>query len=68
DYGMHDGALAIATRGALVHYLLQLLRIDMNILDANPSAQQIIVANREQLRRWLFGLQPAHHSKGDLYR
>ena len=55
DYGMLDGALAIETRGALVHYLLQLLRIDMNILDANPSAQQIIVANREQLRRWLFG-------------
>ena len=54
DYGMHDGCLDLPTRGALVQYLLQLLRIDLKTLDANPSAQQIIVENREALRQWLF--------------
>jgi len=54
DYAMQDGRLVLATRGALVHYLLQLLRIDLKMLDANPSAQQIIVQNRDEVRRWLF--------------
>jgi predicted DNA-binding transcriptional regulator YafY len=54
DYGMTDGRLSIRTRGALVQYMLQLLRVDPNILDAKPHAQQIIVENLAEIRRWLF--------------
>jgi predicted DNA-binding transcriptional regulator YafY len=54
DYGMENGALRVETRGPLVQYLLQLLRIDTKILDGNPSAQQIVVQNREEVRPWVF--------------
>lgn len=55
DYGMEGGALVLHTRGALVHYLLQLLRIDLKLLDGNPAAQQILVENRDAVRKWVFG-------------
>jgi hypothetical protein len=51
---MENGALRVETRGPLVQYLLQLLRIDTKILDGNPSAQQIVVQNREEVRPWVF--------------
>ncbi len=54
DYGMENGALRVETRGPLVQYLLQLLRIDTKILDGNPSAQQIVVQNRDEVRPWVF--------------
>ncbi|MFV8817457.1 helix-turn-helix transcriptional regulator [Haliea sp. E17] len=55
DFGMQDGALTIDTRGRLVPYALKLLRVDPHDERAEPMAQQIVVANREELRPWLFG-------------
>ena len=55
DYGMRDGELAIETRGKLVPYALRLLHIDPRESLPDPMAQQIVVANREELEIWLFG-------------
>ncbi len=55
DYGMSDGVLAVTTRGKLVPYALKLLHIDPAETLQEPAAQQIIVENREELARWLFG-------------
>ena len=54
DYGMIDGALSINMRGKLVPYALKLLHIDPNETQDDPTAQQIIVENLEELKRWLF--------------
>lgn len=55
DYGMTQGELAITTRGRLVTYALKLLHIDPAEELADPMAQQIVVANRDELSPWLFG-------------
>ncbi len=55
DYGMQDGALEITTRGKLVPYALKLLHVDPKEQQADPTAQQIIVENRQELEPWLFG-------------
>jgi len=54
DYGMTDGILAITLRGRLVPYALRLLHIDPALAAADPMAQQIVLANREELLPWLF--------------
>ena len=54
EYSMLDGALEINTRAALASYYLQYLRIDHNELSKIPEAQQLILDNYEQVRRWLF--------------
>ena len=55
DYGMLEGALHITVRGRLVPYALKLLHIDQETAALeDPMAQQIVVENRAQLRRWLF--------------
>jgi predicted DNA-binding transcriptional regulator YafY len=53
DYTMNNGCLVIPTRAALVTYYCQLLRVDKKELHPIPAAQQIILANREKLARWL---------------
>ncbi len=55
DFGMSDGELQINTRGKLVPYALKLLHIDPFDEREAPIAQQIVVANRDELRPWLFG-------------
>jgi len=55
DYGMQRGALEVTTRGKLVPYALKLLHVDPTEELDDPTAQQIIVENRAQLQRWLFG-------------
>jgi len=55
DYGMQQGELAVHTRGRLVPYVLKLLQIDPIKELADPTAQQIIVLNRDELSPWLFG-------------
>ncbi|GAB5450106.1 MAG: YafY family protein [Halioglobus sp.] len=55
DYGMQNGALEIHTRGKLVPYVLKLLHVDPGEPAADPTAQQIVLANRETLDQWLFG-------------
>ena len=54
DYGMQGGNLTIPTRGALVQYVLQRFQIDPQRLQAKAEAQQLVVANLESLRRWLY--------------
>ena len=55
DYGMLEGVLAVSTRGKLVPYALKLLHIDHKEQKEDPTAQQIIVQNRDELEPWLFG-------------
>jgi hypothetical protein len=52
---MQGGALCITTRGKLVSYALKLLHVNPREQLADPMAQQIIVANRDELEPWLFG-------------
>lgn len=55
DYGMENHALNITTRGKLVPYALRLLHINPREELSDPTGQQIVVANREELEPWLFG-------------
>ena len=55
DYGMTGGALEITTRAKLVPYALQLLHIDLEKELKDPTAQQIVVHNRDEIKPWLFG-------------
>jgi predicted DNA-binding transcriptional regulator YafY len=55
DYGMTDGLLEVTTRGKLVPYALKLLHVDPNESQDDPTAQQIVLQNREELLAWLFG-------------
>ena len=54
DYGMSDNSLLIQVRGALVQYLLQMMRIDMNVIAADPRAQQVVIQNMDAVKQWLF--------------
>ena len=54
DYGMRSGRLRLKTRATLVEYLLRLLQLDPRQHDANPLAQQIVLANAAALRPHLF--------------
>jgi predicted DNA-binding transcriptional regulator YafY len=54
DYGMSDNRLLIQVRGALVQYLLQMMRIDMNVIAADPRAQQVVIQNMDAVKQWLF--------------
>ena len=56
DYGMTKGQLVIETRGALVSYVLQQLRVDPPVDARAPEAQQIVVANVGEVKRWLIAL------------
>jgi hypothetical protein len=53
DYGMARQQLKIETRGALVSYLLQQLRVDLPAEQRSPQAQQIVVQNLQDLQRWI---------------
>ena len=55
DYDMQDGVLEIPTRARLVTYVLQLLNIKPTAIADDPTAQQIVVQNKEELAPWLFG-------------
>ena len=54
DYGMTSGMLTLNTRGPLVHYALQQLRVEPNSADMSARSQPIVVANRSEIDRWLF--------------
>lgn len=55
EFGMEQGVLKITTRGCLVHYLLQALNINPDVLSAEAEAQQLIIANKDDIAPWLFG-------------
>lgn len=54
DYLMQNGALLIQTRAALAQYTLQDLQVNTKMLDGNPAAQQLVLANYEEVKGWLF--------------
>lgn len=54
DYGMQQEQLLIPSRGALVQYVLQRYQIDPNKIQAKAAAQQIVVANLEELQQWIY--------------
>lgn len=54
DFGMENGTLKVATRGALANYVLQLLRIEHERADTSPTIQQITLLNRSEVSKWLF--------------
>jgi predicted DNA-binding transcriptional regulator YafY len=54
DYGMKRGVLKIETRAALAQYVLQALRIEVHTIHAKPEAQQIVVANLDEVKEWMF--------------
>ena len=54
DYGMTRQVLRIETRAALAKYALDLMRIDVNKIESDPKAQQIVVANLDEVKKWLF--------------
>ncbi|MBD9458801.1 WYL domain-containing protein [Pseudomonas sp. PDM05] len=53
DFGMTDGRLVVASRKALVRYVLRRYQIDPRNLATTPEAQQIVVSNLKELRPWL---------------
>jgi len=54
DYGMQDNQLIIPVRGAMVNYLLQFLRINTEVIQADPKAQQVVIENLDEVKKWLF--------------
>jgi len=54
DYGMTQNRLLICTRGALVPYLMQLMRVDVNTIAADPRAQQVVIENMDAIKQWMF--------------
>ena len=53
DYNMQNEQLPLRTRGALVHYLLQEMQIDVSQTN-NAAKQPLIVTNLSEIQRWLF--------------
>jgi len=49
---MERGELRLETRGALVSYLLQQLRVDTPADHRSPEAQQVVVLNHDEVQRW----------------
>lgn len=54
DYGMVRNQLVIDVRASLVPYALKLLQIDPTKVEAKPEAQQIVIDNLDELRKWLY--------------
>ena len=53
DYGMQNDRLEIPTRGALVSYVLQQLRVDSEPETRSPEAQHVVIGNSADVERWL---------------
>jgi len=54
DSGMSKGFLSIRLLATLIQYALQQLQINPKVVDGNPEAQQIIIANWQKISGWLF--------------
>lgn len=54
DYQMQDGELIISTRAALAQYVLQEMQVNIKFLDEYPEAQQLVLANKKDIQKWLF--------------
>ena len=54
DYNMVEGKRVIPVRSALVPYAVQALNLDLAKIEARPEAQQIMVANLDEVRAHAF--------------
>jgi hypothetical protein len=54
DYQMVNGQLAIKTRAALASYVIQEMQVNIKFHDADPTAQQLVLANKKDIKQWLF--------------
>lgn len=54
DYGMVSGQLLIETRGALVEYMLQILRIDRQSSKRTAVEQQVEILNFDDVKEFCF--------------
>ncbi len=54
DYNMQHGKRVFSVRSALVPYALQALNLDLAKIEARPEAQQIMVANLDEVKRHAF--------------
>lgn len=54
DFGMKDGCLHVNTRAPLVSYVLKAFNLDADKLDVDPLAQQIVLANRQEIAPYFF--------------
>lgn len=54
DYQMENGQLQIRTRACLANYLLREMQINVKMLDGTPEAQQLVLVNLVDIKRWLF--------------
>lgn len=55
DYGMQSGMLVVTTRAALVKYVLQAYGIDPHKIEPKAVAQQIVLANADEIQGLVFG-------------
>ncbi|MFJ4453070.1 helix-turn-helix transcriptional regulator [Pseudomonas sp. NPDC089392] len=53
DFGMAEGQLVVGSSQALVKYVVKRFGVNPNVHDARPEAQQLVLANRAELRPWL---------------
>jgi len=53
DYGMTNGQLKLTVRAKLAPYLLQLLNLHVGKQLEDPRAQQIVLANYDEISHWL---------------
>jgi predicted DNA-binding transcriptional regulator YafY len=54
DYGMTERCLHVKTRASLVSYVLKAFNLDADKLDVDPLAQQIVLANRQEIAPYFF--------------
>lgn len=54
DYNMQQGKRVFSVRSALIPYAVQALNLDLAKIEARPEAQQIMVANLEEVKRHAF--------------
>ncbi len=59
DYGMVDGQITQRVRAALVPYFLRLMQIEPGREHPDPKVQQIVLANQDELKAWLWPGQSA---------
>ena len=55
DYAMIDGRLVLSSKACMVNYLLQSLNLDPHKLEAEAEAQQLVIVNLVDIKKWLFG-------------
>lgn len=54
EYQLTDGELVIQCKAALANYLLNSMNINTKMLDGNPTAQQWVLVNLNDIKQWLY--------------